>query len=98
MHDFWRRARNRLQMDIAIESMLRSQPASYSDKLLHRVVRALNDSRAQKQSLDVIPPIKIERQRNDLFGRETRSPRIARDSIHAELAVVHAIIRQQNLQ
>src|SRR5450432_3647806 len=92
------RAGNRFKVNVAIEFVFLAQAARYGDELLHGVVGALNDSGAEEQTFNVIPAVKIQGQGNHFLGSEARAARVAGNAIHAEDAVVHTIIGEQNFQ
>jgi len=83
-------------MNVAAESMLRSQVLGDPRQLLHRVIGVLNDTATEKQSLDVVSFVKLHRQIDDFVNRETGTRRVARHSIDAVLAIVDAVIGQQD--
>src|SRR6478609_11335428 len=78
--------------------MLLAQEPRDLDQLLHRVVGAFEDARAQKEPLDVVAPIEIERELYDLGRLEAGTCDVARAAVDAILAVVAAAVGQQNLQ
>ena len=79
-------------MDIAGEPVLHAKRAGDSDELLHGVVGAANDPRAEEQPFDVIAAVKLERERHDLVGRKARATDTARLAINAITAIVNAVI------
>ena len=85
-------------MNVALESMILPQRPGHTQHLLHRVIRILSDPRAQKQSLNVVPAVKIERERNHLLHREPRPPDVARSAVDAIQAIVNAEVGQQDFQ
>ena len=93
-----RRFRDGLQMNVAAKPWSLPQRARDRDHLLHRVIGIANDSRAEKQTFDIIAPVKIEREPDDFFRRETRAPHIAGNAVDAIKAVVDAVVREKNFQ
>ncbi len=90
--------RNRLEVDVAAKTVLLAQHLRDPHQLLHRVVGRADDPRGQKQPLDVVAAIEVERQPHDLLGREARPLHVAGDPVHAIKAVVDAMIGEQQLQ
>src|SRR5437763_9324712 len=82
-------------MNVTAELMLDSQLARDVHDLLHRVVGIPDNSGTEEQPLDVIAPVKIERELNNFISRETRARHIARDAVKA---IVDAVVREQNLE
>ena len=52
------RARHGLEVDVAVEAMHLPKPTRHLRQLLHRIVGTLNDPRRQKQTFNIVPPIK----------------------------------------
>src|ERR1044071_1067515 len=85
-------------MDITPKLMIDSQRTRHMHYLLHRVVGIPNDSGAEKQTFDIISPIKIQGELNDFFRCKSRPLHAARPSIDTVETIVDAKIRQQYLQ
>ena len=68
------------------------------NELLHRVIAALNHSRTEEETFDVVALVELQRE-GDNFLRSEPCPRsIAGNAIHAVRAVVNAVIREEDLQ
>ena len=93
-----RRIGNRFQVDVATVVMFGSQFLRDCDQLLHRVVGRLDDAGTEEQSFDVVALVEFHRQRDDFIDGEPSPRRVAGDSIDAVLAIVDAVVGQQNLQ
>ena len=52
-------------MDVAAQTMIDPQRSRHGDELFHRVVRRLNDPRAEEQPFDIVAAIELERQFDD---------------------------------
>src|SRR5688572_22991049 len=89
--------RDRLEVDIAAELMLLPEDASDRDELLHRIVRAFDDARGEKQALDIIAAIEGEGELHDFLRREARATDVRALPIDAIVAVEDAAVRQQDL-
>src|SRR6476469_110206 len=85
-------------MDIAAELMVDAQRARDGDHLLHGVVGITDDARAQEQTFDVVPAIKIQGKADNFLDGKPGARDIARNSIDAIQAVVDAVVRKQDLQ
>ena len=59
--------RNGLEMDVAAKMMLLAQFPRHADHLFHGVVGAADDAGGEKQSLDIIAAIEVERQFHDFI-------------------------------
>ena len=92
------RVRNRLEMNVAAEVVLLSEQARYPHQLLHRVVRVADDAGAEKQALDIVAAVEVERELYDFLDSEARSLRIARAAVDAIETVVDAEVGEQDLQ
>jgi hypothetical protein len=86
------------QMDVAVVLVNVAQAPRDLDELLHRVVRRLNHAAAEEQAFDVVALVELDREIDDLVDRKARPRRVARHAVHAVLAVVDAVVRQQDLQ
>ena len=93
-----RRVRNGLEMDVAAEVVRLAQHTRDLDDLLHGVVGAADDPRAQKQSLDAVAAVEVERERHHLVDREAGARHVAADAVDAVEAVVAAIVGEQHLE
>ena len=89
---------NRLQVDVAAEVVLLAQHPRHLHHLLHRVVGALDDPRAEKQPLDAVAAVEVERELHDFVDAEARPRHVAADAVDAVQAVVDAVVGQQDLQ
>ena len=87
-----------LEMNIAVKRVLLAQQPRGLDQLLHRVVGRADDPRREEQAFNVIALIKIDCQLRRLRRRKPSAPNVGRHPVHAEGAVVHAIVGQQNFQ
>lgn len=89
---------NGFQMDIPAKQMFFAQRLRDAYQLLHRVVRRADHAGTEKQPVDVIAPVKVEREAHDFLGCETRARHVARAPVHAILTVVQTEIGQQDFQ
>jgi len=64
--------------------------------LLHGEVGTADDARAEKESLDIISFVEIEREGDDFFGSETRAPNIAGAAIDTVVAIVKADVGEED--
>src|SRR5687768_15661344 len=78
--------------------MVDTQRASDRNDLLHRVVGALNDSGAEKETVDVVALIEVEGEPNNLVDRKPGAQDVVRSAVHAIRAVVDAVVGQEDLQ
>src|ERR1051325_7909186 len=85
-------------MDVAAKQVLGSQPPGDGNDLLHGIIRTANDAGTEKQTFDVVAPVKIQRQLNNFFWSKPRARDIARDAVNAVKAIVDTIIREQNFE
>jgi hypothetical protein len=85
-------------MDVATEAVRFAERPRDGDELLHRVVGTLEDTRAEKQPLDVIATIEVEREAHDLLDGEARALDVARDPARAIAAIVDAEVREEDLE
>ncbi|EKD61409.1 MAG: hypothetical protein ACD_54C00251G0001 [uncultured bacterium] len=87
-----------LQVDIPPKPVLLPQRLRDPHHIGHRLIGRPNDPRRQKQPLDVIAPVKLQRQRHHFLNRKPRAFDIGRHPIDAIGAVKDAEIRHQDLQ
>ena len=86
------------KLKILAEAMRLAQRSHHSHELFHGVVRRAKDAGAQKQALDVVAAVKVEREVHDLLRREGCSGNVARKPVDAEDAIVDAMVREENFQ
>ena len=89
---------NRLQVDVAIEVMHRSQIAHNGCEPLHRVVGRSHYPTRQEQSFDIVAAIELHRDLLEFRDGERGTRNVVRPSIDAVGTVVFAIVRQHHLQ
>ncbi|MOA00514.1 hypothetical protein D3C78_1198830 [compost metagenome] len=93
-----RRFGNGFQVDIAAKTMGNAQFTRHAHHLFHRVIGGADDAGGQEQPLDIVAPIKLQRQPNHFFWRKPRSLDIAGRAVDAIGAIIDAEIGQQNFQ
>ena len=91
------RKRDALYMDVTVEPLL-SQVLHRPDQPFHGVVGTAHDSRTQKEALDVIAPVEVDGQRDDLAGCKGRPGNIVSEPIDAIGAVEDTHVGVKNLQ
>ena len=91
-------AGNSFQMDVAAESVLRTQRARDLYQLLHGVIGTLDHTGTEEQPLDVVPLVELNCQRYNFARCKARAWCIARNAIHTIGTVVNTIVREENLQ
>ena len=84
-------------MDITVKMILPAQQVQRPVKLLHRIVRRIENPGAQKQALNIIPPVKLHRQAADLLRCKGGPHRVITPAVNAIAAVVNALVGIQNL-
>ena len=89
---------DQLQMDIAAEVVVDAQLLRDQNELLHRIVAGADDARGEKQALDIVPLVEIEREVDDLVDAEPRALDVRGRPVDAIDAVVDAEIGQQDLE
>ena len=87
-----------LGVDIAEKMIFLPQDPQGLQHQLTGVVRALHHRAGQKQTLDIISPVKLDRQLRQLPGRKGGAPCIVGAAVDAVGAVVAAGIALQDLQ
>ena len=85
-------------MDVAAKVVVLAQATCHLDQLLHGVVRRLDDAAGEKQPLDAVAAVKVQRQRHHFGGGKTRPLHVRAFAVDAVAAVVDADIRQQDLE
>ena len=90
--------RNGLQMDVAAEVMLLAQFSRDGNHLFHGVIGAADDAGREKQALDVVASIEVDRQFHYLIRREARPRHIAGSAVDAIKTIVIAGIGEQDFQ
>ncbi|MNM25465.1 hypothetical protein D3C81_359120 [compost metagenome] len=90
--------RDGFQMDVAAELMRLAQFARHLHQLFHRVVGRLDDAGTEEQAVDVIAQVKVGRQFHHFGHRKARARHVRRAAVDAVLAIVQAVIRQQDLE
>ena len=85
-------------MNIAVEMVLPAQQKKNPVDLLHRFIRRTPDPRAQKEPLDIVAPIKLDRQPAKFLRRKRCTDCIIRAAVDAIFAVIDAFIGHQYFQ
>src|SRR4051812_2446296 len=85
-------------MNVSAKVMVLAETARDRDHLLHGVVGIANYSGAEKQTLDIVSPVEIQRQFDDFVWLEARAGNSTRHAVDAVQAVVDAVVREQDLQ
>jgi hypothetical protein len=70
-------------MDVAAEVMLLAQFSRDAHYLLHGVVGAADDAGGEKQSLDVVAAIEVDRELHHLVDREAGPLHVRRGAVDA---------------
>ena len=85
-------------MDIPVEPMDFTQVPGNPYQTLHRIIGIPNDSRTQKQSLDVIPTIKLNRQIHQFGYGKSGTRQVITTPVDTIGAIINAIIGKHDLQ
>lgn len=85
-------------MNIASEMMLCTQQIQRTVQQLHRHVGTADNTRTQKQTFDIITPVKADRQFADLLRRENRSRNIVGTAVQTIFTVINTFICQKYFQ
>lgn len=85
-------------MNIAIKVMLLAQGFRHAHQALHGVIRALENTRAEKQPLNIIAAIEINGEINHLLYRKRRATHIITAPAHTIGAVIDTVIGKQDFQ
>ena len=85
-------------MNVPAELALATQRLGHERELFHGVVWAADNPGTEKQSFDVVAFVELERKPDNLIDCKPGPWRRTGNSIHAELAIVNAVIGQQDLQ
>ena len=88
---------NALEMNIPIEA-LPAQHLGASHQALHGLVGAADDTRAQEEAFDIVASVKLDGQRDDLFGGECSPGDVIAAAVDAVGAVVDADVGVKDLQ
>ncbi len=95
---FARCSGNALQVNVTVEAMHGAQLLSHPCKPLHRIVGIAHDTRAEKQTFDIVSAIKLHRHLNDLAHRHCSPLYVVAATIYAVGAVIHTVVRKHNLK
>jgi hypothetical protein len=87
-----------MPLAVAAEVMLLAQFARDAHHLLHGVVGAADDAGGEKQSLDVVAAIEVDRQLHHFVDREAGPCHVRRSAVDAIQAIVIAGVGEQHLQ
>ena len=98
LDELLRCSRNRLHMDIALKMIDRPQPVKCLVKKLHRKSRTLENTRAQKQTFNIVSAVEFHRQPTDLVRRKSCPRYIIGTAIDTVMAVKYTLIGKQDLQ
>ncbi len=90
--------RDRLEMNITAKVMLFPQRSGNAHQLFHRIIGRSYDPGGQEKSLDIIAPVKAQRQFDHFAHSEARPANVARPAIDAIVAIKDTTVRQQNLE
>ena len=85
-------------MDIAAKAIFLPQDAQRFDHALTGVIRIFDHTGAQKQPLNIVAFIKMDRQLRKFFGREGCTRHIIGATVNAILAVINAGIAHKHFQ
>ena len=85
-------------MDIAAKAVVAAQLLRHQDHLLHGVVGRADDARGEKQALDIVALVELDRERHHLVDGELRPLHVGRAPIDAIGAVEQAVIGEQDLE
>ena len=79
-------------MDVSVKAIFLPQDPERLDHALAGIVGALDDAGAEKQPLDVIAPVKLDREIGQLARGKRRAGRVVGAAVHAVFAVIYARI------
>ena len=85
-------------MDITVETVYQPQVFHDTDQTFHRIVRTTHHPRTQEETFYVIPPVKLDRQIDQLRYGKRRPRQIIAPAIDTVGTIIHAIIGQHDLQ
>ena len=85
-------------MYITIEVVGVAKELGRSDKLLHGVIRALDDCTREEKALDVVTDVKVHSELGDLFRRERGAGHVVRSAVDAVLAVIDANVGKEDFK
>lgn len=85
-------------MDVAAKAMRDAQFPRHPHHLFHRMIGRADNAGREKQPLDIVAPIELQRQPHHLLGSKPRPLDIARRTIDAIGAIIDTEIGEQYLQ
>ena len=85
-------------MNISLETVQSPQFVHRLTNQFHGIVRALEDSRAQKQPFNIIAPVKLNGQLADLIGRKAGPGNIIGSAVDTIFTVINTFIGKENFQ
>ena len=89
---------NALQVDVCIITVYQAKVLCHFDHPFHGVIGIPENAGAQKQALDVIPPVEFNCQFHQLFDGKGGALNVIAPPVNAVGAVVYAVVGEHDLE
>ena len=98
LHQLRGRAGDGLGVDVAVEAVALPQDAQGPDHQLHGVVRTAEDAGGEEEAFDIVAAVELDGELCQLLRGEHGPASVVGPAVDAVLAVVDAVVGQQDLQ
>ena len=86
------------QVNIAVETMNRTQVFCHPHQTFHGVIGITYHTRAQEQSLDIVPAVKLHGQVHQFAHRQSGTRYVVADTVDTIGTIVYAVVGKHDLE